>query len=190
MRKKNITFKHFTCAGYATDVTFQQSFRPSGSVQEGKRVFSGKHKLYGFKVEMSVLPTNIAIDCTRYYPGSVSDFEIFKENIRFHKCSLKQTIEEREEADIGIHSGQSPEHWGILVDKGYQGALEICRAAHLNKKPHSAFLSLDDERFNRQVSSDCIIVEITLEDCVLCGQLSTENGYGLRKATTTYSGFV
>ena len=56
MRKKNSTIKNFACARYATDVTFQQSFRASGSVQEGKRGFSGKHKLYGFKVEMSVVP--------------------------------------------------------------------------------------------------------------------------------------
>ena len=119
MRKKNSSFKHFTRARYATDVTFQQSFQPSGSVQEGKRYFSGKHKLNGFKVEMCVLPPGIAIDCTGHYPGSVSDLEIFKENIRFHKRSLKKTIEEREEVDIGIHSGQWPEHWGIFVDKGY-----------------------------------------------------------------------
>ena len=100
----------------------------------------------------TTLPTGIAIDCTRHYPGSVSDFEIFKENIRFHKRSLKKTIEEREEVDIGIHSGQWLEHWGILVDKGYQGVLEICRGVHPKKKPHGAFLSLDDERSNRQVS--------------------------------------
>ena len=91
-------------------MTFQQSFRSSGSVQEGIRFFIGRHKLYGFEVEVSVHPTGIGIDCTRNYPGSVSDFEIFKEDNRFHKCSSKKTIEEREEVDIKIHSGQWPEH--------------------------------------------------------------------------------
>ena len=37
--------KKFPFARYATDVTFQQGFRPSGSVREGKKHFTGKHKL-------------------------------------------------------------------------------------------------------------------------------------------------
>lgn len=30
-------FKNFPCARYATNVKFQQAFRPSGSMQEGKK---------------------------------------------------------------------------------------------------------------------------------------------------------
>ena len=49
MSRKKIGFKNYPIARYATDVTFQQSFRSSGSVEEGKLYFSGKHKLYGHK---------------------------------------------------------------------------------------------------------------------------------------------
>ncbi|KAG3107373.1 hypothetical protein PI124_g13314 [Phytophthora idaei] len=50
------TFQNFPCALYATDVTFQQSNRPSGSMAETMPFYSAKHKLYGFKVEVFVNP--------------------------------------------------------------------------------------------------------------------------------------
>ena len=56
LQKSQQTFKAFPEARYATDVTFQQAFRPSRGIEEGKRYFSGKHKLYGYKVEVSVMP--------------------------------------------------------------------------------------------------------------------------------------
>lgn len=83
LRKENQVFKNFKYARYATDVTFQQSFRPSGSIEEGKAYFSGKHKLYGYKVEVSVLPNGMAIGATRHYPGAVSDLRICQENRAF-----------------------------------------------------------------------------------------------------------
>ncbi|ETL78492.1 hypothetical protein L917_20711 [Phytophthora nicotianae] len=38
------TFNNFPCALYATDVTFQQSNRPSGSMAEAMPFYSAKHK--------------------------------------------------------------------------------------------------------------------------------------------------
>lgn len=43
-------FKNFKFARDVTDVTFQQSYRISGSLQEGKWFFCGKQKLYGYEV--------------------------------------------------------------------------------------------------------------------------------------------
>ncbi|KAG3090114.1 hypothetical protein PI124_g8513 [Phytophthora idaei] len=48
------TFQNFPCALYATDVTFQQSNRPSGPMVEAMPFYRAKHKLYGFIVEVSV----------------------------------------------------------------------------------------------------------------------------------------
>ena len=125
----------------------------------GKKYFIGKHKLYGYKVEVEVRPDGIAIGRTDNYAGSVSDFDIFKENIRFHKRRFKKSREEREQTDINLHAGQWRADWALLVDKEYQGALEICRAIHPKKKPQNGRLTIDEEQFNRQVSSDRIIVE-------------------------------
>lgn len=55
--RENKNFKTFKYACYATDVTFQQALLPFSSVEEGKCYFSSKHKLYGYKVVVSVLPT-------------------------------------------------------------------------------------------------------------------------------------
>lgn len=74
----SLSFGSFSHAGYATDVTFQQSYRRCGSIQEGNVYFSGKHKLYGYKVEMSIIPVGLAISRTTHYPGSVSNWKVFK----------------------------------------------------------------------------------------------------------------
>eukprot|EP00171_Calliarthron_tuberculosum_P023745 IDg23745t1 len=53
-------FKNHVYALEVVDVKFQQANRPSGNMQEGKVYFSGKHKLYGFKVEVSERPNGLA----------------------------------------------------------------------------------------------------------------------------------
>lgn len=152
-------FSNFPEALYAVDVTFQQSFRPSGSIQEGKLYFSGKHKLYGLKVEVAVLPNGLAISCSPHYPGSVSDFEIVQRQRELHEKLLKKKESDRSIMDVGMHSERYPQDWAVLCDKGYQGLLELLRAIHPIKKPPRGALSVSDEMFNRKVSSDRIIVE-------------------------------
>lgn len=48
---------------------------------------------------------------------------------------------------------------GILVDKGYQGIQKFLRGNHPAKKPQGDILSASEERFNKKVASDRIIVE-------------------------------
>lgn len=86
----NKLFKEYLRERYATDVTFQPSFRPSGSLQEGKKCFSGKHKLYGYKVQVSVTPNGFAICSSLHEPGSVSDLVIFKKMQWFHERALRK----------------------------------------------------------------------------------------------------
>ena len=52
-----------------------------------------------------------------------------------------------------------PESWAVLVDNGYQGALEFCRVIHPTKKPPHAVMPPADFRRNRLISSDRIIFE-------------------------------
>ena len=73
LEEKDKTFKNFKYALYATDVTFQHTNRPSGNHEESTKYYSGKHSLYWYKVEASVLSHGFAIDCTNHYPGSYSD---------------------------------------------------------------------------------------------------------------------
>ena len=168
-------FNNFKEAHYAVDVTFQQSFRPSGSMEEGKRFYSGKHKLYGYKVEVSVLPNGLAIGCTQHYPGSVSDFEIFQRRREWHETELKKKESESTILDVGQLIDIYPTTWAVLADKGYQGIREFMRGIHPLKKPINGVLSVVDVAFNRQVSSDRIIVENYFgRMCTLCTVLSSK----------------
>jgi hypothetical protein len=51
------------------------------------------------------------------------------------------------------------DYWGVLVDKGYQGLADECRAIHPKKRPPRGFLDRDDEEFNRKQRSDRVLVE-------------------------------
>ena len=83
-------FKHFPVARYPTDVTFQPSLGPSGRLEESKKYFSGKHKQYGYKIEVSVLLNGMAIGCREHEPGSVSDLTMFRGCITSTKKSCRR----------------------------------------------------------------------------------------------------
>lgn len=87
---KHVKFENNPFARYATDMTLQQANRRSGNIEEGKLCFSGKDELYGYNIEVSVLQNGLSFDCTRHYPGSVSDLEIFQKNLRLHRKVLSK----------------------------------------------------------------------------------------------------
>ena len=133
--------KTYPMARYTTDVTFQPDFRPSGSVKEGKRYYSGKHKLNGFKVEVSVTPNGFAVGSSMQEPGSVSDLVVFQEMQWFHRRIQRKKSDEMEMMDSGPLAETYPNQWAVLADNGYQGAGEFCRIIHPKRKPQGFFVS-------------------------------------------------
>lgn len=87
-------FKNFYYTRYATNVPFQQSYRLSATMSDGKAYFSGNHKLCGYKVELSFLSTAFCTECSQHYFGSVSDLDIFCQNLISHKKGLKKVIKD------------------------------------------------------------------------------------------------
>ena len=85
LSSKGKQFKHHPHALYITDVTFQKRNRQSGNHQESKRYFSTKHKLYGYKFEVSVLPSGLTRGSSLHRPGSVSDLTMFQEGFDWHE---------------------------------------------------------------------------------------------------------
>jgi hypothetical protein len=73
--------------------------------------------------------------------------------MQFHVIKLKKTSTEIED------DGLLFDEYGILVDKGYQGLQDVIRAIHPICKKPNARLSQADITFNRNVSTDRIIVE-------------------------------
>ncbi|KAE9012838.1 hypothetical protein PF011_g8738 [Phytophthora fragariae] len=105
------SFKNFPSARYATDITFQQSNRPTGGYSNAKKYFSGKHHLYGYKVEVSVLPTGAAINSTNFEPGAVADVTMFRDNGAFHRSAMRKLHDEADLSDDGPLSAAYRNDW-------------------------------------------------------------------------------
>ncbi|KAH9117199.1 hypothetical protein AeMF1_008994, partial [Aphanomyces euteiches] len=117
LRTSGNSFQHYPSARYATDVTFQQTNMPAGNLAERKRYFSKKHHLYGYKVEVSVAPNGLALNCTKHYPGNESDIGIFRKNFAFHDSNLLKLPREESFVDEGPLKENFPNQWIVLVDK-------------------------------------------------------------------------
>ncbi|KAE8955893.1 hypothetical protein PR001_g31928, partial [Phytophthora rubi] len=149
------SFKNFPSARYATDVTFQQSNRPTGGYSNAKKYFSGKHHLYGYKVEVSALPIGAAINCTKFEPGAVADVTMFRDNGAFHRSAMRKLPDEADLSDDGPLPAAYGNDWGVLTDKGYQGLADEYRAIHPKKKARGAPpLTLDELQNNDKIAHD------------------------------------
>ncbi|KAL4110246.1 hypothetical protein PRIC1_001938 [Phytophthora ramorum] len=120
-------FSYFPCALYAVDVTFQQSWRPGGFIQENDKYYSGKHHLYGLKVEVSVDTRGFAINCSEHAKGATHDITMFKDNKSFHQAKMAKLPGEEVLHDDGPLKEKFPNEWAILADKGYQGLANYLR---------------------------------------------------------------
>lgn len=74
--EKKKQFKHNPNALYATNVKFLHKNRPQGSQLESKLYFSGKHRSYGYKVEVVVSSLGFAVYNSRHYHGFKANISI------------------------------------------------------------------------------------------------------------------
>lgn len=105
-------FRYNPAVRYATDVCFQQSQRPSGSMVEARPCYSGKHKLHGFKFEASVLPNRYCISCSNNARGGHSNLEIMQSRKDVHRYATTKRVDEDYLEDNGRLCAR-------LVGKGY-----------------------------------------------------------------------
>lgn len=109
LRDKEL-FSRLKYASYATDVTFQQGSRPSGNMQDVTVYFSGKHKLCGLKVEVSVLRNRLSIGCPQHYPGSTVDVHILYRNVYLHLAASTKSEDRKQLADLGPLVHEHPDY--------------------------------------------------------------------------------
>lgn len=133
------TFDYFSYARYATDVTFQQSFRPCGLCKKVRFTLAENKNCTGYKAEMSAQPIWLDINETRHYPGSVSDLEIFERNISFQESATLKLDVGEDQLEIGVPSEEFPDLWALLLDKGYYGDREILTGLHPIKTQREDF---------------------------------------------------
>ncbi|KAF0702705.1 hypothetical protein AaE_015766, partial [Aphanomyces astaci] len=159
LRNKDVIFANYPYALYATDVKFQPAERPKGRFNEQRHYFSGKHKLYGLKVEASVSPEGLCVDMSDHCPGSVNDLTMFMDRLTVHRTSLAKMETEMAINDVGEQFDDHRGYWACLVDKGYVGIMHHTRGIHPKKKPTGGALDTDDLNRNKRVSSDRVVVE-------------------------------
>ena len=104
-------------------------------------------------------PNGLASAFSKHYPGYVSDITIMQDRLNVHKFRLEKRQDDLEVNDDFVMLDKFSNSWGVLMDKGYQGAADVLRAVIPKKKPARGVLSRDDEEFNKKLSSDRIIVE-------------------------------
>lgn len=61
-----------------------------GNMQEVKKNFCVKHKLYTSTVEISVVSAGLAIYFTNQYPGYFADIDIMKGNLEFQNRAMEK----------------------------------------------------------------------------------------------------
>lgn len=128
IQSKGESYESLPCAIYATDVKFQQCIKLFATHQEAKFMFSGKHMLHGYKVDVSVLPAGFAIDCSSHHPGSNADIKIFYTRFKVHTEKLRKKETECSMPDDGSFQDFDEDSWAVLCDKGYQGPASSLRA--------------------------------------------------------------
>lgn len=77
----------------------KKSNRPLGSFDKVRPWFSKNHASYGFKPEVSVLPSCVAFFITPHRPGSTPDIEIFKAFLDYHLEFCSKTEEDLNKED-------------------------------------------------------------------------------------------
>ncbi|KAF0723607.1 hypothetical protein AaE_009854 [Aphanomyces astaci] len=167
-------FKNFPAAMYAVDVTMElletSGHRSPASLlrctlltspfsRPTHLYFSKKHGHYGFKVEVSVLPSGHAINVTTAAPGSIADIAICESNIDFHVEKLEKTSHDESMLDADPLVTEYPTAWALLADKGYQGLHRRVCAITPAKKPAGGMLSHAELVQNDKIASDRVIVE-------------------------------
>ena len=130
-----------------------------GEICKKGKLFSGKHKLYGYKFDVAVRPNGMASAFSKHFAGSVSDISIMHSRIDLRRNRFQKSLGEEDYEDEYLLSNEYPSHWAGLMDKGYQSASEALRAITPKKKPHLGIICRDDDVFNKNLSSDRILVE-------------------------------
>lgn len=92
--------------------------------------------------------------------------------------------------DCGAFSDLFEYFWVVLADKGYQNAREIVGMIHAKKNPRGCELTPADEKENKLVSSDRIVVVIIFgrkrktRSIMFTKFMWSEKGNGLSSDTT------
>lgn len=159
LREKKKTFQWFPYALYDTEVTFQQCNCPSGFMLEGKVYSNGKCKLYGRKAKVSLLPSGLALFCSKSYPGLVSNLTIKSNYADVYENYLRKSTVSSGILDHREKVQKYPFSWAVLWDKGNLGALDFICDVHPHRKQQNENIFVTEEARYELMSSGRVIVK-------------------------------
>ena len=128
--------------GYIIDATIQRIQVPTGSFEQKKKWFSGKHYCYCLKSQVITDMKGAAIMVSSGYEGSIHDLNVFRENYE-------------EWRRIALLHPNIPAK--ILADKGYQANDIDTLVTPVKGSPDR--LSRQDNAFNERIGKTRILVE-------------------------------
>lgn len=143
---KSRIFRNYPYAKHATDVIFQQGNCSCSTEEEGKRYYSGKHHLYGWKVNLLVLLSGLAINHTKPCPGSVPKIENFRNNMFWHQSATKTSSNEKDVEDNKGLANNFEDYRGVSLDKENIEMNSTIRALYSKGTPLTDF-------FGQQIDS-------------------------------------
>jgi len=139
----------FPDAKFVMDVTFQPIWTPTGTYNEKKLFFSGKHKMYGLKSQCVHDRKGRVIHCILGEKGAVHDFAICRNNIEILQDLLSKEFN-------GHDSEEEDDSWSILVDSGYQGLQRLVKTVLPHKKQPNRPFTMQQRRYNQELASEYI----------------------------------
>lgn len=129
---------------FVMDATLQEIWTPTGTYNERKRYYSGKHQRYGLKTQTLHNRRGFVLHCVPGIPGATHDLTIIRHNID-------------EIRDYLDDSGDEPD--SILVDSGYKGLERLVPTVGPFKKPPRGDLTAEQRAFNRMLAGQRIVCE-------------------------------
>ncbi|ETV65746.1 hypothetical protein H257_17632 [Aphanomyces astaci] len=151
---ESIFFRHFVKMPSMTDLRNKDAVLPTTP----RHYFSGKHKLYGLKVEASVSTEILCVDMSAHLPGLMKDLTMLMDRFTVHRMSLANVETEMAINDVGETFDDQIGYSTGLVTKGYVGIMHHTRRIHSKKKPTGGALDTDDVNRSKRVSSDKVVL--------------------------------
>lgn len=98
-----------------------------------------KAKVLGYNGKASILPNELAVQCTLQTRGNKSIVTILRENQKFHDKELLKTPDDSSNVDDDVPSAQYSNYYAVLVDNwysedSYQKPVQLTRSVNLPVK--------------------------------------------------------
>lgn len=133
-------------AKYVIDVTFQSIWTPTGTYDEKKQFYSGKHKLYGLKSQCIHDRKGRVVNVVSGERGSMHDLTICRENID----NLKNILNKEDEEDNNLF---------VIADLAYKGLQDSVDVLLPHKKKPNKQLTRTQAKYNKELGAERVICE-------------------------------